>query len=192
MADRDAQPMSITRPTLLVVTGVGVGLLTLTYVLGVQVGKQSAALRKASPTGSGEELQAMPVPLAEQLRQLEAMGSPKPPAPQGGQAPATAPAEPAPRPEAADPKPVEPKAKPADAKPAKGDRWTLQLVSTPDKAEAKRIVARASAAGFAAVLMEDKGAFKVRLSKPVSRESADALAERLKSRGFKAFPVKTE
>lgn len=183
MADRDVQPMSITRPTLLVVTGVGVGLLTLAYVLGVQVGKQSAALRKIAPSGSGEELQSLPIPLAEQLRQIEAVGGPKP-------------AIPPQEPPKAEPKPELP---PPEAKPIEKSetakekgKWSVQLVATSDPGEAKRIAARATAAGFPTVLIEEKGISKVRLSRTSSKEAADAMAERLKGRGFKAFPMKQD
>lgn len=175
--------MSITRPTLLVVTGVGVGLLTLAYVLGVQVGKQSAALRKISPSGAGEELQSLPIPLAEQLRQIEAVGGSKP-------------ASPAPEPPKAEPKPEPPppeaeKTEKPEKTKEKG-KWTVQLVATSDPGEAKRIAARATAAGFPTVLIEEKGVSKVRISKPTTKEAADAMAERLKGRGFKAFPMKAD
>ena len=46
MPSRDAQTVILSRQTILMVTAVGVGLLTLCYVLGVQVGKQSAAMRR--------------------------------------------------------------------------------------------------------------------------------------------------
>lgn len=178
--------MSITRPTLLVVTGVGVGLLTLAYVLGVQVGKQSAALRKISPSGAGEELQSLPIPLAEQLRQIEAVGGSKPASP----APEPPKAEPKPEP----PPPEAPKTEKTDKleKSKEKGKWTVQLVATSDPGEAKRIAARATAAGFPTVLIEEKGVSKVRISKPTTKEAADALAERLKGRGFKAFPMKAD
>src|SRR5512141_1215782 len=73
MPSRDSQTVILSRQTILLVTAVGVGLLTLCYVLGVQVGKQSAALHQPLAKGSGEELQELPVPLAEQLKTLEGM-----------------------------------------------------------------------------------------------------------------------
>ena len=42
--------------SILWVAGVGVGLLTLAFVLGVQVGKQSAALRRPMQKGVEDEL----------------------------------------------------------------------------------------------------------------------------------------
>lgn len=86
-----------------------------------------------------------------------------------------------------------PETKPAE-KDAKADKtkWTVQLVATTDQGEAKRIAARATSAGFVARITEDKGTFKVRLSKQGTKEATDAMAERLKARGFKAFPVKAE
>ena len=96
--------------------------------------------------------------------------------------------------------PTKPPAKPPaapDAKSpsAKGDpaiRWTLQLISTPDPAEAQRMAAKAKAAGFPTVTVIDKGLSKVRLAQPGSRESIDATALKLKNRGFKPFAMKSD
>lgn len=187
MFDRESQPLAITRQTLLVVTGVTVGLLTLAYVLGVQVGKQSAALRKTTSHESGKDLEALPLPLAEQLKQLEGI-HPGKPAP----TPAPHPVEP-PKPEApkADPKPeAKPKSEPPPPDP--GGPWTQQVLSTSDPAEAKRVVAKLAAAGFQAVVVKDKGAHKVRLAKSGSRESMNTVGDKLKAKGFQAFLVKVE
>jgi hypothetical protein len=51
MTSRDH--ITITSQSILWVAGVGVGLLTLAFVLGVQVGKQSAALRRPAQRGVG-------------------------------------------------------------------------------------------------------------------------------------------
>lgn len=188
MSERDPQTIVLSRQSILLVTAVGVGLLTLCYVLGVQVGKQSAALRATSSRGSGEELEELPAPLDDQLKALEATGFVKPekPAPKAEPAPAEAPKKPEP------PKAEPPKTDPPKAEPPKADegKWTVQLVSTPDEAEAQRIAARAKAAGFATTTVKDKTLYKVRLAKPGSRPDMDAAEEKLKAKGFKTFVVK--
>ncbi|MDR3671414.1 MAG: hypothetical protein P4L36_11240, partial [Holophaga sp.] len=100
MPSRDTQTVILSRQTILLVTAVGVGLLTLCYVLGVQVGKQSAALRHPAARGAGETLQELPASVADQLTALERAGGAdatfQPPAP--APAPAGPAAAPAPTP----------------------------------------------------------------------------------------------
>lgn len=179
MSERDTQTIVLSRQSILLVTAVSVGLLTLCYVLGVQVGKQSAALRNSASRGSGEELQELPASIEEQLKALQSKEMvkvekivPKPEAPK------------AQAPEAQE-------AQPAEAK-KEEPKWTVQLVSTSDSAEAARIAAKAKAAGFATTTVKDKGAFKVRLAKPGSKADVDTLEAKLKGKGFKTFPVKLE
>ena len=190
MASRDSQTVLLSRQAILLVTAMGVGLLTLCYVLGVQVGKQSAALRHSAAKDAGEELEELPATMADQLKALEQSGSgtgfekaQKPPAAKpedkGG-----------PQPEAT------PEEKPAAAEPPKkaaaAEFWTLQLVSTPDAAEAKTVAGRAKAAGFATETITEKGLRKVRVVGTMKREAADAALVRLKKHGFKPFVVKVD
>jgi cell division septation protein DedD len=215
MPSRDSQTVILSRQTILLVTAVGVGLLTLCYVLGVQVGKQSAALRRPAFRGAGEDLQELPASVADQLKALEegkaadAVPAPTAPAPAAAAPqPAPVPADPA-APASTQPKPAAPKEvkmgpapKPAadpapekaapEKKPAEGQHWTLQLVSTPDQDEAQRMVAKVRAAGFPATVAHEKGLYKVRLTQVMAREAADATAARLKNRGFKPFAMKVE
>jgi cell division septation protein DedD len=188
MSERDPQSIVLSRQSILLVTAVSVGLLTLCYVLGVQVGKQSAALRNSTTRGAGEDLQELPASIEEQLKALQGKEmvktekiTPKTEAPESGK--------------------QEPPAKPAEVKAAevkaaevkKGEpKWTLQLVSTTDAAEAERIVAKAKAAGFATTTLKDKGAFKVRLAKAGPRAEIDAAEIKLKGKGFKTYPMKVE
>jgi hypothetical protein len=200
MPSRDTQTVTLSRQTILLVTAVGVGLLTLCYVLGVQVGKQSAALRHPAARGAGEDLQELPASVADQLAALESARG----ADATFQKPAPKPSDPPAEARAAVAKPAETKAAPraeaplpGPAKPeaTKGDpaiRWTLQLISTPDAGEAQRMAARAKAAGFPTVTVLEKGLSKVRLAQPGSRESIDALAVKLKNRGFKPFAMKSD
>ncbi len=194
MASRDSQTVVLSRQAILLVTAVGVGLLTLCYVLGVQVGKQSAALRRPLSRDTGEELEELPATMAEQLKALEQSGSGA-----GFEKPQEAKAPEPPKPEAPRPEPPkaaakapEPEAKKPD--PAKKDegRWTVQLISTPDAAEAKAMAAKARAAGFRTDTLAEKGLFKVRLASPTPREAADASMQKLKTHGFKPFPIKVD
>jgi cell division protein FtsN len=180
MTHRDQ--ISIGSQSILWVAGVGVGLLTLAFVLGVQVGKQSAALRRPAQKGLEDELKDLPEPLVDQLKIFEGDGPDKlvPTA----KVDATAPREETkaePRPEAKVPE-----------KPAPPEAWTLQLMATPDAAEARRVADRAKAAGFATTTLKDRGQLKVRLTKSTDRAAADKTAEKLKKAGFKPFAVKVE
>ncbi|HEX9082010.1 MAG TPA: SPOR domain-containing protein [Holophagaceae bacterium] len=171
MASRDQ--ISISSQSILWVAGVGVGLLTLAFVMGVQVGKQSAALHRPAVASGEEDLQDLPEPLVDQLKVFEgdAAGKMVPVKPVDATAP------PAPKPEDA-------------AIAAEGQVWTLQLVATPDAAEAKRVAARAKSAGFATTTARERGQYKVRLDASGDRAAMDATALRLKKAGFKPFPVK--
>ena len=216
MPSRDSQTVILSRQTILLVTAVGVGLLTLCYVLGVQVGKQSAALRGPAARGSGEDLQELPASVAEQLLSLDTPpdagfrkpvqapvtvppASPQPASsqPTASQPAASKPAAPKPAaPKPAAPQPAAPQ--PSAARPAAqgqgaaATRWTLQLISTPDAAEAERMAAKAKAAGFPTATISEKGLFKVRLAAPGPREAVDGTALKLKNRGFKPFAIKVE
>lgn len=169
--------ISIGSQSILWVAGVGVGLLTLAFVMGVQVGKQSAALRRPAVRGGEEDLRDLPEPLVDQLKIFEGDGPDK--------------LVPTPRVDATAPTPEpKPAAAPPAQAPAVGDRWTLQLVATPDAAEARRVADRAKAAGFATTTVKDKGQVKVRLTKSANRATMDKTAEKLKKGGFKPFAVK--
>jgi cell division septation protein DedD len=142
-------------------------------------------MRNSAARGLGEELEELPASIEDQLKALQGNETVKAekPAPK---APEQAKPEPAATPEKKDPKPAEA----AKEEP----KWTLQLVSTSDSAEAARIAAKAKAkaAGFATTTVKDKGAFKVRLPKPGPKAEVDTLEAKLKGKGFKTFPVKLE
>lgn len=176
MSQRDQ--ISIASQSILWVAGVGVGLLTLAFVLGVQVGKQSAALRKPIQKGVEEELKDLPEPLVDQLKVFEGDGPDKLVHTQ--KIDATAPKEESKAEAKPEPRPAEPEA------------WTLQLVATADAVEAKRVADKAKAAGFSTTTLKEKGQLKVRLAKSTDRAAADKTAEKLKKAGFKPFAVKVE
>ncbi len=172
MIQRDQ--ISIGSQSILWVAGVGVGLVTLAFVLGVQVGKQGAALRRPAQRGVEDELKDLPEPLLDQLKIFEGDGPDKLVA--------------TPRVDAAAPR-VEPR---KESAPNEGGAWSLQLVSTSDPAEAKRVAEKAKAAGFATTTLKEKGQVKVRLAKPADRAAIDKTAEKLKKAGFKPFAVKVD
>lgn len=176
MSHRDQ--ISIGSQSILWVAGMGVGLLTLAFVLGVQVGKQSAALRRPLAKGVEEELKDLPEPLIDQLKIFEGDGTDK--------------LVPTPKVEATPPK-EDPKAEAKSTEKAPDpEAWTLQLIATADAAEAKRVATKAKAAGFATATLKEKGQLKVRLTATADRPAMDATAEKLKKAGFKPFAVKVE
>ncbi len=170
MLGRDAHATPLNRQAVVVVTGVGVGLLTLAFVLGVQVGKQTAALHASRPLASAENLTRLPEPLHDQLRHFET-------------------SEPRPKPEPRKPEPPSP---PPSPRPTPEPRWTLQLLATTDAPEAKRTAERAKAAGFPSVVLVQQKQHKVRLQREGTRTDAERWAAQLRAKGFKPFPVKVD
>lgn len=148
------------------------GLLALAFVLGVQVGKQGAALRGPKAKSLDEELKELPESLTDQLKALEAADAetrPEPP-----KAEAKVESKPEPKPE------------------APPEKWTLQLIASKDAAEAKRVADKAKAAGFSTTTVKEGGLHKVRLAKPTDKAALDKPADKLKKAGLKTSPVKVE
>lgn len=206
MAFRDPQPIALSRQSVLLVTAVGVGLIAMSYILGVQVGKGSASLRKPDAKSTDQQLKELPEPLLDQLKlfqpteRVEEAKAPLAPAAGTPAGPAAAPKEaskPEPKAEAKPDAKAEAKAA-AKAEAASapkggtGEQWTLQLVSTAEKAEADRVAAKAKAAGFPARLLKDGKTWKVRLVKAAPKEAADAAAEKMRGAGFKPFAVRAD
>ena len=173
MSQRDQ--ISINSQYILWVAGVGVGLLTLAFVLGVQVGKQSAALRRPLQKGVEDELRDLPEPLVDQLKIFEGEGPDK--------------LVPTPKIDATVPR-EEAKVDATAEKAPEVELWTLQLISTAEVAEAKLTADKAKATGFATTTVKEKGQLKVRLAKSGSRAAMDKVADRLKKAGFKPFAMK--
>lgn len=169
--------ITVSGQSILWVAGMSVGFLTLAFVLGVQVGKQSAALRHPASMGPAQDLKELPEPLADQLK---AMG----PEPTEKPAAEAKPAEPLPSKEEAKP------AEEAKSEAPTGPRWTLQLVATPDAAEAKRVAAKAKAAGYPTITVKDKKFHKVRLAEPGPKADIEAAGEKLKKAGLKIALLK--
>ncbi len=196
MGFRDPHAILLNRSSILVVTSVGVALLTLSYVLGVQVGKQSAALQRPASKGSGEDLKALPAPILDQLKSFDGHDGSQEEAPsksdskKDAKAGAKTETKPGLKPETK----AETKSKPTSATPAPAPsgKWTLQLLSTPDKAEADRASAKAKAAGYAAHIVKDHGTYKVRWNHAGAKPDMDAAAIKMKAAGFKPFAMPVE
>ena len=174
--------ISINSQSILWVAGVGVSLLTLTFVLGVQVGKQSAALRRPMQKGMEDELKDLPDPLVDQLKIFEGDGPDKLVPTQ--KVDATTPKQ-----ETVTPAKLEGI---AAKKETGAGAWTLQLLATPDATEAKQMADKAKAAGFATTTIKENGQLKVRLTKSADRAAMDKTAEKLKKAGFKPFAMKVQ
>lgn len=204
MGFRDPHAILITRSSILVVTSVGVALLTLSYVLGVQVGKQSAALQLPASKGSGEDLKALPTPILDQLKSFDGRDGSQEDAPPksdsqndlkaDAKTDAKTGAKAETKPEVKPEPKAEPKPKPTSATPvaAPSGKWTLQLLSTPDRAEADRTSAKAKAAGYTAQIVKDHGTYKVRWKHAGTKPDVDAMATKMKAAGFKPFAVPVE
>jgi len=193
MAFRDPHAILLNRSSILVVTSVGVALLTLSYVLGVQVGKQSAALQRPASKGSGEELKALPAPILDQLKSFDGGQEDAPPRSDSkNEAKAGAKTDAKTDAKAEAKSELKPETKPASTTAAPSGKWTLQLVSTPDKAEADRTAAKAKAAGYPAQVVKDQGTYKVRWNHAGAKPEADATAIKMKAAGFKPFAVPVE
>ena len=202
MSLRDTQ-IVISRQSVLLVTGVGVGLLTMAYVLGVQVGKQSAALRRPQTPSVEEELKTLPEPLLDQLKIFESgeNAAPEPKAklePAAVEAPHGEPPKVEAKPSEVKPAPKH-EAKPAPSTPAAeakasapDGRWNLQLVATPDAKEAERVAAKAKAAGYLTATVKEGRFHKVRVARPLGRSDADKAVEKLKEKGLKPYVTKAD
>ena len=186
MSFRDTQ-IVISRQSVLLVTGVGVGLLTLAYVLGVQVGKQSAALRRPATPSVEDELKALPEPLLDQLKIFETTDGvalePRPkvevPAPEPEKKAETAPTQ--------DPKPAPAPAK-ADAKVPKVDpKPSDSKSSDPRPAKVEPLLASAKAKPET---KEVGGKWNLQLVATPDPKEADRVAAKAKAAGYATTLVK--
>lgn len=187
MGFHDPHAILLNRSSILVVTSVGVALLTLSYVLGVQVGKQSGALQRPTSKGSGEDLKALQAPIQEQLKAIDAREE-EPPAKPDPNPAVKSDAKPEARVVSKD----DSKPMPATPTPAGAARWTLQLLSTPDQTEADRAAAKAKAAGYPAQVVKGNGVYKVRWNHTGTKTDVDATATKMKAAGFRPFAVPVE
>jgi cell division septation protein DedD len=191
MAEREPQFVTMSRQGILAVTVMGVGLLTLCYVIGVQVGKRGLAQGGARAKTLDEELDELPEPLDEQLslfRSMEGGNAPQrserprqelAPANRQEQSPVAAPQRPAAAPDA-------PKA------PVGADRYTAQVIATASPDTAKRVSDQLKAAGMPAKVVRADGLYKVQLDWQLPRAELDSRLPRLRALGFSPAAVKLQ
>ena len=130
---------------------------------GCRWASRAPALHRAHTRTTGEELAELPASIDEQLKLLDNREFEKTRKPEATPKPAEVKEEALPK---AEPKKPEASAKPETKPEAKGEeKWTLQLVSTPDETEAKRVAEKTKASGFTPTIVKGKGQFKVRLAK---------------------------
>lgn len=200
MAIYKPQVITLSRRKILFTTLVGVGALTFCYVLGVHVGRQSAALNSINTRGVGENLDKLPAAIQYQIKALDDAQDSKDVAEVQKSVQQTVVADDVSK-VSTEKKEVtpakasiatlsKPEMRGAEKKTEEATRWTTQLISTPDFSEAQRMVGKIQAAGFSAVVISEKGLFKVRLSKVGSREMVDGIMTKLKNRGFKPFAIR--
>jgi cell division septation protein DedD len=166
----------------------------LVFVLGVMVGKRLEArdrvAKRAGTSASMDPLAALDELSADEQAQGDDLafptaltGAAREPLGAADTAPAVTPPKPAPSPPAAEAKPAEAKpaeAKPAEAKPVKADgkkKFTLQISSFQDKAEADSFVAKLRSQGYKPFIVTsevpDRGIFyRVRIGEYASHEDA--------------------
>jgi cell division protein FtsN len=186
MSFRDTQ-IVISRQSVLLVTGVGVGLLTLAYVLGVQVGKQSAALRRPATRTVEDELKSLPEPLLDQLKIFESPDSapsgtrPKPEAP--GSEPESKQgigANPKPAGPASEPRPVAPAAPKADPK----AKPVVSEEKNPKPEPASRIAKPDTASKASADPKDTGGTFNLQLVATPDPKEAARVTAKAKAAGY--------
>jgi len=190
MAEREPQFVTMSRQGILVATIMGVGLLTLCYVMGVQVGKRSNGQSSARTKTLDEELNELPEPLDEQLKLFKSIEGGN--APQRSERPKQEPAQ------AAKPEPsVAPQQKQAAVQeapkvPVSTDRYTAQVIATVSPDTAKRESDKLKAAGLPAKVVRVDGLYKVQLDWSVPKTELDARLPRLRDLGYSPAPVKLQ
>jgi len=200
MTSYESQTITLSKRKILLVTLVAVGILTFCYVLGVHVGRQSAALNLVDTKGAGEDLCKLPATIQDQIKTLDDvqdvrdLSEPRRSA-QQSDAVSEMPKS------VVDKRVILPvktsvtmsskiESRGSEKKTEEAVRWTTQIVSTPDLAEAQRTMSKVQTAGFSAVIISERGLFKVRLARASNREAVDALMAKLRSRGFKPFAIR--
>jgi cell division septation protein DedD len=213
MAEREPQFVTMSRQGIFVATVMGVGLLTLCYVIGVQVGKRSLDQSSARAKTLDEELNELPEPLDEQLKLFRSIESgnsqqrsERPRQDPARQEPArqeTARQETAPanrhgqaqasrqEPPAAAPmkQPTSPKAPKAAAG---AEMYTAQVIATGSPDTAKRISEQLKAAGMPAKVVLANGLYKVQMDWSLPRAEMESRLPRLRALGFSPVAVRLQ
>jgi hypothetical protein len=194
MAEREPQFVTVSRQGILMATVMGVGLLTLCYVIGVQVGKGSLGQGGGRAKTLDEDLDELPTPLDEQLKlfgSIEGGGArarqEQAPAGRPDPAPPAAPQKQAAAPAAAD---ASSAADAAGSPRAPADRYTAQVMATASPDTAKRVSERLKAAGMRTKVVRVDGLYKVQLDWRLPRADLDQRMPGLRALGYEPVPVK--
>jgi len=194
----------MSRQGIFVTTAIGVGLLTFSYVIGVQVGKRSLTQKNVRAKTLDEELMELPEPLDEQLKLFKSMESSTPPrrndrqrseaASLGAGRGATASNAPGPAATTAS------AASAIHAAAVSGtsgqavntDKYTAQVIATGNAEAANRVSEHLKAAGYSSKVVLVDGLYKVQLDWSLTRVELDARVPRLKSLGYEPLAVRIQ
>jgi cell division protein FtsN len=190
MVEREPQFVTMSRQGILMSTVMGVGLLTLAYVIGVQVGKRGLEQSGTRAKTLDEELNELPEPLEEQLKLFQSIDGGVPARSEQRTPPRqdTAPQPRQEQPAAAPSK--QPSGSDATKSPASAERYTAQVIATASPDTAKRISEQLKGAGMPAKVLRADGLYKVQLDWSLSRAELDARLPRLRTLGYRPVPVK--
>ncbi|MDR1840728.1 MAG: SPOR domain-containing protein [Holophagales bacterium] len=204
MAERESQFITMSRQGIFVTTAIGVGLLTFSYVIGVQVGKRSLTQKSVRAKTLDEELTELPEPLDEQLKLFRSMESATPPrrndrqrseaASPGAGRGATASNAPGPAATTASAASAIPAAavSGASGQAVNTDKYTAQVIATGSAEAANRVSEHLKTAGYSSKVVLVDGLYKVQLDWSLTRAELDARAPRLKSLGYEPLAVKIQ
>jgi cell division protein FtsN len=189
MADREPQIVTMSRQGILVATAMGVGMLTLSYVIGVQVGKRGLTHSRPKASSIDDELKEFAEPLDVQINMFKTIEGGAKKAESRPSAAAQAPKPPA----AADSggQPVSPPPGPAKP-PAPTDRYTAQVGAFRDRDAARRAADRLKSQGMLARVVSADGMHKVQLDWSLARADLDARLPRLRSLGYEPSAVRVQ
>ena len=210
MAERDTQFITISRQGIIVAMAMAIGLLTLCFVIGVQVGKKSLTQKNVRIKTLDEELKELPEPLSVQLELFQAIGADGEAGRNDRQRPIP-PAADSPRPVAAieTPRPAAETARPgatetqvptatdairptvaAAPTPVNGDRWTAQVAALSDIARANAISDQLKSRNLPTKIVFADGLYKVQLDLSSSRAEIDSYISRLQIMGYEAMAIR--
>ena len=203
MTERESQIITMSRQGIIVVTALGVGLLTFCFVIGVQVGKRSLTQKTARVKTLDEELNELPEPLDRQIelfrsiesapdsnrseRQLPAVPVATEPASRASSAQAETP------PGAASPEPAAPvQAAQTQAPSSTAEMYTAQVVATRDINGANRIAEQLNSVGMPSKVVFADGFYKVQLAWSGTKRDLDSRLSRLQILGYQPIAVRVQ
>jgi cell division protein FtsN len=163
----------------------GVGMLTLSYIIGVQVGKRGLTHNRLKPSSIDDELKEFAEPLDVQINIFKTIESSNPKTPEARPKADATPQQPA--------RQATPPEAPAAAKPVQtAERFTAQVGAFRDMDSARRTVERLKAQGFTAKIVSADGLHRVQLDWSVARAELDSRMPRLRNLGYSPSAVRVQ